>query len=83
MTVLKITPTYQHSTPTDPTDEASTSQETPEKQPRLCYSDLGAFVPVDSTMSDNDKYHLIQEHFIPAPTYSRFQIDVLFNIAGL
>lgn len=39
----------------------------PAKEPRLCHSDLGMFVP--QPICDQDKFRLIQEHFVPPPTY--------------
>ena len=68
-----------------PSHVPSTSQKPQVKQPRLCYSDLSAFIPVlhNHSLTDNDKYCLIQEHFIPAHTYKFTQIDVLFIITGI
>ena len=50
--------------------ELLASQQPPTKQPRICHSDVGAFVGSHhDPVSDNDKYRLIEEHFISEPTY--------------
>ena len=50
--------------------EPLASQQPPTKQPRICHSDVGAFVGSHhDPVSDNDKYRVIEEHFIPEPTY--------------
>lgn len=56
--------------PVQDPDESLT--EPPIQEPRLnlpCYSDLGTFTHSLHPMTDNDKFHLIQEHFIPDSKY--------------
>lgn len=48
----------------------SDSGEPAAKQPRICASDVGVFLDSHcSPVSENDKYRLIEEHFIPGPLY--------------
>ena len=49
-------------------DEPTASQEPPARHPRLCHSDIGAFVGAED-ISDSDKYRLVEEHFVPEPAY--------------
>ena len=61
-------PITSPASPQASTNETSASQEPPAKQPRICHSDAGVFVH-SHPVSDNDKFCLIQEHFVPAPRY--------------
>ena len=57
--------------PESPTSPHHLSQEPQAKKSRLNHSDLGAFVHSShSSIADNDKYHLIREHFVPTLAYN-------------
>ncbi|XP_019859751.1 PREDICTED: uncharacterized protein LOC100638670 [Amphimedon queenslandica] len=72
----------QTETPQAFDDEQSTSSQDPPtplseglppvKQPRVCHTDLGTFLPTVSAgrtaVTDHDKFCLIEEHFVPEPS---------------